>query len=264
MLLKNLLFLLLSFFLTGAPVSVPNPTPLPTPTPTPKPLTFQELNALYGPCVYLPTLMYHHIEDEANAKKEGHAGLTVTPQFFQEQLQYLQTRNYHPIQMQNLINFFDFGSPLPPKPILLTFDDGYADFVTYALPLLSGFHFSATLFLPSGLVNNPGYVTWDQIHSDLVFVANHTWSHHSMRTDISTITKEISTAQSQLEEHGFGNPRVFAFPYGAFSSLSQNYLSANNFKLAFTTVPGSILCKKKRFELPRVRIGNAPLSAYGL
>lgn len=255
--LKGLLVFLIALFHTAPSVPLPPPSPVPTPSPTLKPITFQQVNQLYGPCVYLPTLMYHHIG-------EGHAGLTVTPKYFQGQLQYLQARSYHVIQMLDLINFFDSGAPLPTKPILLTFDDGYTDFITNVVPLISIFQYPVTLFLPTGLVNNPGYVTWDQLNSDFVFVANHTWSHHNMRADAGIIAKEISTAQTQLEQHGFGSPRVFAFPYGAFGALSEQYLSSNNFKLAFTTQPGSTLCKKKRFELPRVRIGNAPLSAYGL
>ncbi|KKR39562.1 MAG: hypothetical protein UT72_C0006G0021, partial [Candidatus Woesebacteria bacterium GW2011_GWB1_40_101] len=64
-------------------------------------------------------------------------------------------------------------------------------------------------------------------------------------------------------ERGLGSPKVFAYPYGGVSSVAERVLLKYAYKLAFSTRYGSILCKKQRFELPRIRIGNSPLSSYG-
>ena len=247
--------------------SSPAITPTATPTPTPRPLTFAEMNTLYGPCVYVPTLMYHHIQDLETAKAKNQSNLTVSPDNFRQHLEYLQNRGYTTVSMQELVNFFDSGAPLPAKPVLITFDDGYADFAQQALPLLNQFQAKTTLFLATGLTNNPDYLSWDQIASfpsNLILVSNHTWSHHNTNTSQEKVTQEITTADVQLEERGLNSPKVFSYPYGLVGSTSQGILQANGYLLAFTTMPGSTLCQKQRLTLPRIRIGNSSLDNYGL
>ena len=241
--------------------------PAPTPTSTPKPLTFAQVNKEFGPCAYLPVLMYHHIQPESVAKADGQTSLTVDTTIFQKQLEYLRSKNYHSISPLDLIRFFDNQISLPSKPVLLTFDDAYADFATDAVPLLRQYSIQGTLFVPTGLVDNPGYLTWSSINeiksSNLVTIANHTWSHHPMKGTLALIQKEISLAKTQLVDHGYTNP-VFAYPYGTVSQTAIDYLAKDNFSLAFTTRHGSIECKQQRLQLPRIRVGNAPLTAYGL
>lgn len=247
------------------PLIVPTPTPSPTPTPTPKPLTLAEMNQLYGPCVRLPVLMYHHVQSHEAAVASKQTNLTVDTSAFISQMQYLKDKGYSVVSMNDLINFFDFEVGIPGKSILITFDDGYSDFYSDAYPILSGLGFYATVFVPTGLVNNSGYLSWGQMSgvNSLILFANHTWSHKNVASKNTPMESEISTADLQLSEHGLNSPKVFAYPYGPSSTLAQNYLSSLGYKLAFTTQVGNILCKQKRFELPRVRIGNGSLSNYG-
>lgn len=239
--------------------------PSPTPTPTPKPLTFAEMNALYGPCVYLPVLMYHHVQSKDEAAANNQTNLTVYTDIFQDQMQYLKSKGYNTTTVNDLVNFFDAGIPIPGKSILLTFDDGYQDFYTDAYPILSGFGFHATMFVPTGLMQNPNYLTWDGINSmnGLILFGNHTWSHKNVQVSTSTMKMEISTADTQLSDHSLNNPKVFAYPFGLETSQAENYLSSLGYKAAFTTISGNTLCKKRRFDLPRIRIGNVSLSSYG-
>ena len=260
--------LIISSKLTKGP-SLPEPeilpTPSPTPTPTPRPLTFAEMNVLYGPCVKLPTLTYHHVQSQESAEAKGQTSLTVYTDSFKNQMQYLRDKGYNVVTMNDLVNFFDQGTPIPKTSVLLTFDDGYEDFYTDAFPVLKSLGFKATVFTPTGLMENPNYLTWDQIMSmggDVLF-ANHTWSHKSMLSDGNVDESEISMADTQLVERGLGSPKVFAYPYGGVSSVAERVLLKYAYKLAFSTRYGSILCKKQRFELPRIRIGNSPLSSYG-
>lgn len=243
-------------------------TPAPLPTPTPHPPTLQELNSRFGPCVHLPVLMFHHIQPEAQAKVNKQTGLTVDTTDFAKDLEYLKQKNYTVIPPQSLINFFDNGTPLPAKPVMLTFDDAYRDFYTDAYPLLSQHHFFATLFVPTGLVENPDYVSWDNLksmaNSGLLLAANHTWSHHGMKTQASTVDKEITLADTQLSNHDLNSPKVFAFPYGTVGPYAISFLESHGYRLAFTTQHGFYQCKQQRLTLPRIRIGNAPLSSYGL
>jgi peptidoglycan/xylan/chitin deacetylase (PgdA/CDA1 family) len=249
----------------SAPTPIPTPVPTPTPTPTPKPLTFAEMNARYGPCVRLPVLMYHHVQTEEAAKANKQTGLTTFSDFFQKQMQYLKDKGYNVATMNDLVNFFDNGTQIPAKSVLITFDDGYGDFATDAFPILQSFDFKATVFSPSGLMNNPGYLSWDQTSSmnGSILFANHTWSHKNVGGTVSEMQYEISTADTQLSEHGLNSPKVFAYPFGLDSSASEKFLTSLEYKAAFTTIPGNILCKEQRLSLPRIRIGSTSLSSYG-
>lgn len=237
----------------------------PTPSPTPKPLTFAEMNSLYGPCVVLPTFMYHHIQSRESAVSKKQTSLTVNTDIFKEQMQYLFDKGYKTLSLVDLINFFDNGQTIPKKSVLLTFDDGYQDFYTDAFPILKNLGLKSTVFIPTGLVNNPDYLTWDEIAemNGNVLFANHTWSHKSVVTQDSIMQKEILTADTQLSDHGLNIPKTFAYPYGPDSLSAENFLQKLGYGVAFTTKPGSILCKQKRFDLPRIRIGNFKLSYYG-
>lgn len=241
-------------------------TPTASPIPSPTPMSFADMNVAYGPCVVAPTLMYHHIQSLDVAKTEGHAVLTVDTQSFRKHMQHLRDKGYAVVGMSDLIAFFDQGTPLPKKSVLLTFDDGYDDFGTDAVPILNEFGFKSTLFVPTGLMNNPGYLSWGTLSgfNSNVLSANHTWSHHAMGNNAEVDSKEISTADTQLTERRMNAPKVFAFPYGGWSALAEKILREKSYVLAFTTKHGSTLCKKQRLALPRIRVGNSALSSYGL
>lgn len=252
---------------TVAPTKIPTPTILPTVLPTVIPtISLEEMNKNFGPCARVYALMYHHIQPEEEAKKNNQTNLTVSPDFLEKQFQYLQDKKYNVISMENLKNFFDGGEKLPDKPVLLTFDDGYKDNYIYMYPILKKFGYKATIFTPTGLLNNPGYLNWDDLNSmkDLVYFGNHTWSHHSSGGTTEKLDEEIGLADKQLNEHGLNNLKIFAYPFGRSSGNAENVLTKDGYTLAFTTTHGNILCRGKKFDLPRIRIGNAQLNKYGL
>lgn len=274
--MKKFILLIFSFFTslfksptpsaTNLPIPSLSPTPTPTATPTPRPLTFSEMNTLYGPCVYLPTLMYHHVQSPEQAKTRNQVTLSVRTEDFRAQMQYLKDRNYTIVSMQDLLNFFEQGIKPPSKSVLLTFDDGYNDFYLDAYPILREFNYPATVFVPTGLMNNVGYLYWDKMSemaAGRILFANHTWSHKNIKTKEDVLKMEISTADVQLNEKGLNTPKVFAYPYGLESGPAISFLQGLNYKLAFTTRYGGTLCKKQMLDLPRIRIGNGSLSIYG-
>jgi len=183
-------------------------------------------------------------------------------------MQYLKDKGYHSIRPIDLVNYFNQVSLLPSKPILITFDDGYEDFHTDAYPILKQFSLYSVMFLPTGLIENPDYLNWNTLNSinseGLVEFANHTWSHQQLKTDTQTVQKEISIAHSQLSERGLNQTKTFAYPYGAVSSQAILSLTKLGYQLGFTTKRGTFLCKDNQLTLPRIHIGNLPLSAYGL
>lgn len=239
---------------------------LPTLVPTIKQLSFDELNKIFGPCVKVNVLMYHHIQsnEEASLKKQN--SLSVTPDFFRKHLQYLKDNNYSLIEVKDLIDFFDGNKKLSGKLAMITLDDAYQDNYTNAYPILKELGIKATIFSPTGLINNLDYLTWDEMNQmkDLVYFGNHTWSHHSSSGTKETLEQEVSLADNQLVEKGLNDQKVFAYPYGKPSGNAQDILRKKGYKIAFTTNYGNIMCKNKALELPRIRVGNAALSSFGL
>ncbi|MFI5265624.1 MAG: polysaccharide deacetylase family protein, partial [Candidatus Levyibacteriota bacterium] len=158
---------------------------------------------------------------------------------------------------------------LPGKPIVVTIDDGYSDIYQFAYPVAKQYGIKLSLFIPTGLLENPGYMSWsnlkDMVGSGMVFAYDHTWSHYSLpRGTRDKEEYEIMTAKKQLEDHLGGSNVIFAYPYGTSNALTVSILAAGGFKGAFTTIPGFLQCDGFIYSLHRNRIGNAPLSAYGL
>lgn len=266
---KRYLLILAMVFLSGCGVKkeiitaiLPSPTPTVTPTAKPTP----DIEKLYGPCTNIRVLMYHHVQDEVIAKNSNTTSLTVTPDFFRKQMQYLKDKNYQIITPGDLENFFNTGTKVPPKSVIITFDDGYKDNYTVAYPILKEFGFKATIFISTGHVNGAEYLSWDEIKemSDLINFGNHTWSHHASAGPMTELEKEIETADIQLREHGLNQDKIFAYPYGNSSIDAETVLNKLKYQLAFTTTYGKMMCVKKKFDLPRIRVGNAPLYKYGL
>ncbi len=240
------------------------------PTPTPN----ENLQPVSGYCLRVPVLMYHHVQPEAVAVSRGQTGLTVDPGIFDQQMNYVVTHGYTPITAEQLVLALRNHTGLPEKSIVITLDDGYQDNFDFAYPIFQKYHVVANLMVATGLlggVGNNTYYTWDElaqmVNSGLLYASDHTWSHYSMGS--STVQKdqtEIMTAKQQLESH-LGKPQtIFTYPYGTGYNNPRviQELIEDGFIGAFSTIGGSWQCDSYMYALRRIRIGNAPLSGYGL
>lgn len=217
--------------------------------------------ASYGPCRFIPVMMYHHIDD-----KPG--GLYVSKDYFSKQMDYLSQKGYTTVTISDIVDSLVRGKPLPSKPVVITFDDGYLDVYTNAYPVLKQKNFKATIFLPTQLLGGGDYMTWDQVkemvNSDLITAGDHTLSHKTVYSlDEIQMKDEILSAKNIIEQNTGRAVNVFAYPYGNFNSEAESILQSGGFVGAVTTNRG-LACAKLPYELPRVRIGNAVLSAFGL
>lgn len=237
---------------------------LPTPSPSPSaPVVFN------GFCLNVPVIFYHHIQPLAEAKAQGHESLTVDSGTFDLQMAYLVSRGYTTISAEALTAALLGHTGLPGKSIVVSIDDGYDDMFTYAYPIIQKYGITANLAIPTGLMNNTGYMNWDNLRqmtgSGKVFVYNHTWSHANLVGVSSEKAQyEISTAKKQLAENLGRNSNVFFYPYGTENNAAVETLRANGYSAAFTTIPGVTQCDSFMMSLRRIRIGNSSLAAYGL
>ncbi len=243
-------------------VLAPSSTPKPTPIPTPKPIVYT------GFCQNVPVLMYHHIEPLDEAARKGQNSLAVDPKIFDSQMAYLASSGYRTITVDELVNAMLTKQRLG-KVVAVTLDDGYADAYTNAYPVLSKYNIKGNFLIATGLLGNPDYMSWDDlkrmVDSGVVTAYDHTWSHANVAgLPADKAKNEILTAKSQLQEHLGINPNIFAYPYGTESQAVVSILRSNGFIAALSTIPGFTQCDSFIMSLHRTRIGNSPLSAYGL
>lgn len=220
-------------------------------------------------CLNVSVLMYHHIEPIDKAKSEGHAQLTVDSGVFDQQMKYLVDNGYRTISAGDLADALIKHTGIPGKPIIITIDDGYSDNYYYAFPIAKKYNIILNLMIPTGLIGNNGYMTWDNLKemngSGLVYMYDHTWSHYSLPigNDIKD-EEEIMTAKKQLEENLGKEVKIFAYPYGSYDLRIINILKKNGFIAAFSTIPSTYQCESDIYTLKRTRIGNSSLPFYGL
>lgn len=255
--------------ITGTSLLVSTPTSTPSVTLTPNPTASPTPVVPSGFCLTVPVLMYHHVEPMQTAKAAGHAQLTVDVDYFEQHMKYLNDHGYTSYFAQDLADALINHQSLPGKPVVVTIDDGYDDFFSYGYPIVKKYNIKTSLFISTGLLQVSGYMNWDNIKdmegSGFVSSYNHTWSHYSLgKSDRAKAEQEIITAKMQLEARLGKADNIFAYPYGNSSQTAADVLQKNGFKAAFTTLPSFYQCDSYLMYLRRNRIGNAPLSSFGI
>jgi len=206
--------------------------------------------------IELPILMYHFIVEN---KGEHH----ISKKEFERDLKFLKQNKFNTIGMGELLEFVHNDKPLPPNPVMLTFDDGYYNNYVNAFPLLERYNMKAVINIIGDHTDiwsdnfyediDHGHITWEHIRemtdSGLVEIGNHTYSMHQNRHGRRGCTRkdgerlfdyqrlfgrDVNKLQLRVfEECGF-SPDVFAFPYHAVCDDAITVLRILGFNAAFT------------------------------
>lgn len=212
-----------------------------------------------GQPLFIPTLMYHYVRVvDAGSDPLGY-NLSVTPQHLEEQLDWIAQRGYTTVTMNTLMRCLNGGSvdqPCPAQPIALTFDDGYDDAFTAALPALQRRGMVATFYIISSVVGQPAYMTWDQIRalqSAGMEIGGHTVSHLDLTTlGWDQARSEIADSKTVIEQQ-IGRPvNSFCYPSGRFNNDVVALVQQSGYTNATTTMPD--LPQSNPFLLPRLRV----------
>jgi peptidoglycan/xylan/chitin deacetylase (PgdA/CDA1 family) len=161
--------------------------------------------------------MYHHVTSAPQAS-ELDARLTVTDADFARQLAYLRCAGYYSITLSQLFDGIYSGAPLPEKPVILTFDDGYADAYTNAFPLLKWAGFGATLSVVTGWIGRPAYLNWEQLREMAgagMEMAAHSVSHPDLGKEPDDVVRDqLSRSKRDLEDNLGQFVAFFVYPAG--------------------------------------------------
>jgi len=219
-------------------------------------------------CLNVPIILYHHVEPMAIATQLGHASLTEDSQMFEEHISYLSSHHYHFLSLENLVHAILNHKTVPAKSVVITVDDGYIDAYTYAFLYAKKYHAIINFMIPTGLVGQPDYLTWDHLKematSPYVRLYNHTTTHAPLGLiDQDQIIKEVTTANQALKTSlGIKND-IVVYPYGSYNDLAIQTIQQLGMIAAVSTDPGTNDCISNIMKLPRVRVGDEPIQDYG-
>ncbi len=209
-----------------------------------------------------PILMYHYVSELPRDADDTRLDLTTTPQTFHEHLDYLVSHGYTPISLYQLDDALLIGTPLPDQPVVLTFDDGYADHYAVVFPLLRQFGFTATFFIITGMADDhdPEHLSWEQIRTMSeagMDMESHTKTHPDLRgRSYDFLVYELLGSAQSLEAYTGKTPHMFAYPSGQYDDETLTVLKTLSVWRAVTTNPGITATTDNRLELPRQRIHN--------
>lgn len=218
----------------------------------------------------VPILLYHSIAEVVAPQFQKWA---LSPQLLAAHLDYLQSAGYTPLTVSQLTQIMtDDTSYIPVRPIVLTFDDGLADFYTGALPLLVQHEFVATLYTPTGYIGGVSewlapygegarpMMSWTQIAKLPMVgieIGAHTHSHRPLDTlPISEARYEIVRSKTILEQKLGRRVTTFAYPQGYYNEQVRGLVKEAGFTSACATKHALSATYDDRFSLARISITN--------
>lgn len=251
---KALLFFLLCLAVCGEVVAQ---APTPTVAAHSEPAwdgTYRRIN--------VPILMYHYVSELPEDADDIRTDLTLSPAVFRAHVDALFFGGYTPVSLYDVDTALLTGKPLPAKPVVLTFDDGYIDHYTNVFPALRERNFTATFFIITGLADAgaPGYLSWEQIRemSDAgMDMEPHTKEHVDLRArDYDFLIYQMLGSMESLQAYTGKMPHIFSYPIGNYDDMTLSVARSLPIWRAVTTQNGSLLTTDNRLELPRLRIHN--------
>lgn len=193
----------------------------------------------------LPVLLYHHVGP--SVPEARYASLSISPELFERQMRWLDRNGYTGIRVADWLAWRQQGMPLPAKPVLLTFDDGYADFPDYALPVLRRYGFGGVVFIITRWI--AGATSWDgtplmsssqirECSAQGIEFGAHTRTHPDLTTlSGAEVREEVAGSAEDLSAILGTRVTCFAYPYGFWNEEVRASVR-ESFDLAFTCEEG--------------------------
>ena len=229
----------------------------------------------------LRVLMYHKVNDLPGNP------VTVPAALFEEQMAQIRDLGYRVVSGDAVLDHFTRGAALPPKAVLITFDDGYRDNLRNAAPILQRYGYPAVVFVPIGYLDsarplpheehlvargvlNPtlGWSELAELEAAGIRVESHGISHRPLANlEIDEAAREITLSKLRLEQR-LGRPvRAFAFVKGSeadYRPVHLSLLKQAGYELAFTSVSGSNGPRADPLQLHRYNVEPYPTRTFEL
>jgi len=218
-----------------------------------------------APDVAIPILLYHKIGRPPRGARVP--GQYVSPKLFRRHLSYLGSKGH---QTVSLLSVAERDCPIPARPLVITFDDGYRCIYEEALPALHEHGFSATVFLVAGALG--GSNVWEQARGDVaeallglaevqkmrvagIEFGSHTLTHARLTALApEEAAREIADSRARLED-ALGAPCLsFAYPYGGWNAQVRSLVAEAGYRVACTTRRAAARLSDDLLGLPRINV----------
>jgi peptidoglycan/xylan/chitin deacetylase (PgdA/CDA1 family) len=184
----------------------------------------------------IPIIMYHDVRPVKDVDWD------ITPEHLSKHFQTIQEKGITPITLDQLVEHLRTGAPLPPKPIVLTFDDNYLGEYLYAFPLLKQYNYPAVWSVHTHYVGSQAgkpKATWDQLReiyqSGLITVASHTVNHLRLDTlSPEKVDYELRESKRILEQQLGAKIQYFTYPEGDFIESVKQKVTEAGYKAALS------------------------------
>lgn len=203
------------------------------------PIVRDELRA-----IDLPIIMYHYVEPVYDPSDKLGVSLTTTPEDFEAQLKALSEGGFTFYTVSDVPALMARTITPADKRVILSFDDGYADFYAYVFPLLKKYHVKATLYIITDVLGTSDYLTADQVRelarSGLVEIGDHTLTHPDLPTlSPAQQAAQILESKKKLEAIIGGPVATFAYPFGHYNDESIR-LAGSGYIASVSVKPGRL------------------------
>ncbi len=217
----------------------------------------------------VPILCYHRIGPQTN--------LMIMPrETFAAQMDYLARNNYNVIRLADLPDFMSGKRPLPPRAVVITFDDGHVSAYQHAYPILRKHGFPATFFVYTDFLTGGEGMSWAQMtemsKSGLIDIQSHSKSHANLIVRLAgesdqryaeRIHAELRVPREVIERNLPGKVTHHAFPYGDANQVVLERLVTTGHELGLTVNPGGNPFFSYPLMLRRTMIfGGASLESF--
>jgi peptidoglycan/xylan/chitin deacetylase (PgdA/CDA1 family)/energy-converting hydrogenase Eha subunit A len=195
----------------------------------------------------VPILMYHYVSSPAPTAERLRRDLSVEPLEFERQMRWLKDNGFTTISLGQLHDHLSTGAPLPPKPVVLTFDDGHIEHYATVYPLLKSLGMTGTFFIVADYATfsytNPTYLSWQQAREMAdggMSIESHGRSHRDLRNrSFQFLVWEVLGSIEQIEAYTGQRPRFFCYPVGHYDDAIIRMLKSVDMRAAVTTEHGA-------------------------
>lgn len=208
----------------------------------------------------IPVLMYHRVGSLPPRPDRIRRDLTVSPEEFKKQIEYLKTEGYQSITTFELSQALKGNFHLPAKPIIITFDDGYQAAFENAVPVLLKNGMRGVFAVITKYPGLDDYASWQTIseaHNMGMEIIPHTQTHIDLKNKKYNRAQRFSEIQQSILDiqNNLGSkPVAFVYPYGNYTDDAQDILKASGIEIAFTTKLGLFNSDRDLLLEPRVRV----------
>jgi peptidoglycan/xylan/chitin deacetylase (PgdA/CDA1 family) len=202
---------------TATKTLTPSPTPTSTPTSTPS-ITPTPTWAWHSPGeVIAPILLYHHVDYDHTSERYN-----VHPERFAEQMEALTEWGYTAITITELIEAITDGGELPPRPIVITFDDGHLSVYKNAFPIMQEYGFPGVTYVVANWLKAKDFTGVEELTEMIEAgweVGSHSFTHVDISKDTSLVNYEALQSKQALEDALPERINTFAYPFGTYKTL---------------------------------------------